>query len=185
MLWEASMDVQLPSQAAPNAVKKSYISLPPEIDEPSEPLFSIKFVIFAVLVVGAAAVGGSVQSGRVSLNRFFNVPAATAPAPVQPVPATKALAPHAAPAPSAAPIPPLKPDTFVVTSISLGQPSIAIINGSSHVEGDPVEAPGVTGWKVRQIVDGAVVLQNGSTLATLPLSTPGIKPLDDELHPLN
>ena len=96
---------------------------------------------------------------------------------------------HSAPAPSAVPaappVAPLNPGAFVVTSISIGQPSFAIINGTSRVEGDPVEAPGVTGWKVRQIVDGAVVLQNGSTVASVPLSTPGIKPLDDALHPLN
>jgi hypothetical protein len=173
------MDIQAPVKPAPNA-GKSYISLPPEIDEVPDRIFSVKFVIFAILVIGAAAVGGSVQSGKISLNRFFNLPKSAALAP-----AALVLPAHAAPAPSAMPVPALKPDAFVVTSISLGQPSIAIINGTSRVEGDPVEAPGLTGWKVRQIEDGAVVLQNGSTLATLPLSTPGIKPLDDELHPLN
>ena len=73
----------------------------------------------------------------------------------------------------------------MVTSISLGEPSFAIINGRSLIVGDPVAAPGVTGWKVSRIVDGAVLLQNGSTFTSLPLSLPGIKPLDDQLHPLN
>jgi hypothetical protein len=175
------MDIQTPPEAAQNA-PKGYISLPPEIEEPKPPLFSAKFVIFAIFLVGAAAIAGSVKSGRISLNRYFNVPGAIAPAQA---PAPQTPAHQSAPTAPAAPVAPLKPDAFVVTSISLGQPSIAIINGTSRVEGDAVEAPGVTGWKVKQIVDGAVVLQNGSTLTTLPLSTPGIKPLDDELHPLN
>jgi hypothetical protein len=182
------MDIHAPSNSAPNG-GKSYISLPPEIDLP-DPIFSVKFVVFAIFVIGAAAVGGAVQSGRISLDRlppnpFFNAPKAVAAPAQAPVAAAAAPAPHVAPAATPAPVPPLKPDTFVVTSISIGAPSFAIINGTSRVEGDPVEAPGVTGWRVRQIVDGAVVLQNRSTLATLPLSTPGFKPLDDELHPLN
>jgi hypothetical protein len=82
-------------------------------------------------------------------------------------------------------IPAPKAGTFVVTAISLGQPSFAIVNGKSRIEGDPVEAPGVTGWKVKQIVDGAVYLQNGATVTSIPLSLPGIKPLDDKLQPLN
>jgi hypothetical protein len=106
-----------------------------------------------------------------NLNHFFNVPKPAAQAQAQV---------HAA-----APVAPLKAGAFVVTSISLGQPSIAIINGTSHAEGDPIEAPGVTGWKVMRIGDGTVWVQNGSTVAALPLTLPGIKPLDDELHPLN
>lgn len=164
-------------------VTKSYISLPPETSRRDEPFFPAKFVIFAVLVIGAAATAGSLQSGRISLNRFFNVPAS---APAAPHPAFHtAPATATAPASTAAPVPTLKPDTFVVTSISIGQPSIAIINGTSHIQGDPLQAPGVTGWKVGQIVDGAVILENGATVATIPLSAPAIKPLDDTLHPLN
>jgi hypothetical protein len=173
------MSFQTPSADLPTPPVKTYISLPPE-REAAAPVFSAGFVIFAIFVIGGAGLGGAVQSGRISLNRFFNAPKAVVrQAPVQTV------ARHAAPAPSAAPVPPLKPGTFVVSSISIGAPSFAIINGISRVEGDPVEAPGVTGWKVRLIVDGAVVLQNGSTLTSLPLSTPGIQPLDDQLKPLN
>ena len=173
------MDTHAPYKPAPIA-GKGYISLPPEIDDPPAPIFSVKFVIFAILVIGAAGVGGAVQSGKISLNQFFN-----ASKPHVFVSAGVAPSAHPAPAAAAAPVPALKPDAFVVTSISIGQPSFAIINGTSRLQGDAVEAPGVTGWKVRQILDDSVVLQNGSTLATLPLSAPGMKPLDDQLHPLN
>jgi hypothetical protein len=177
------MDVRTEPNSRPNE-HKGYISLPPEVDLPDpERFLSAKFVIFAVLVISAAGLGGAAQSGRISLTRLFHAKAA--------VQAQAAGAPLAAPvatgarAPAAAPVAALNPGTFVVTSISIGQPSFAIINGTSRVEGDAVEAAGVAGWKVKQIVDGAVVLQNGSTVASVPLSTPGIKPLDDSLHALN
>ena len=125
----------------------------------------VLFIIFAVLLIGGAVVAGLVESGKLSLNKFFNAPKSAAIA-APPVPAPKA-------------------GTFVVTSISMGQSSFAIINGKSRVEGDPVEAPGVLGWKVSRITDDAVWLKNGSTLTALPLTMPGMKPLDDTLHPLN
>jgi hypothetical protein len=168
------METQTPVNGpAPSAFPR-YVSLPPERDPEPASWLSAKFIIFAILVIGAAAVAGSLKSGKLTLPGYFHANKATAQA-----------RPSAAPAASAAPVAPLKPGAFVVTSISLGQPSFAIINGQSRIEGDPVEAPGVTGWKVKRIVDGAVWLQNGTTLAPLPLSMPGIKPLDDELHPLN
>jgi len=164
------MDTNTLPKPAPNAAP-GYTSLPAQTDSEPASGLSAKFIIFAIVVVGAAGLAGSLKSGKLTLNRFFNVPKVIAQA--------KALALPAAP------VAPLKPGAFVVTSISLGQPSFAIINGESRTEGDPVEAPGVTGWKVKQIVDGAVWLQNGSTVASLPLTLPGIKPLDDQLHPLN
>jgi len=136
---------------------------------------SFAFIVFAVLLIGVAAVAGMLQSGKLNLNQYFNVPKAGATA-------IAAVVTHVA---SAAPVAPLKPNAFVVTSISLGQPSYAIINGQSRTEGDALTAPGVTGWKVRQIADGVVSVQNGSTVTALGISTPGIKPLNDELHPLN
>jgi hypothetical protein len=137
----------------------------------------VKFVIFAILVISMATFAGLLKSGRISLNRYFSTSTAAVQAPAHATAAIHAATPPPVPAPAAG--------TFVVTSISIGQPSFAIINGTSRVAGDPVEAPGATGWTVKQIVDGAVILQNGSTLTTIPLSTPGIKPLDDDLHPLN
>jgi hypothetical protein len=173
------MSVEIQPQSPTNK-PKGYISYPPEVPCPDpEPFFSARFVIFSILVIGAGALGGAIQSGRISLNQYFNTPKAQVL-----VSAANPKA-HGSPAPSATPAPAFKPDTFIVTSISIGQPSFAIINGTSRVVGDHVEAPGVAGWKVRQIIDGAVVLQNGPTLVSLPLTTPGIKPLDDALHPLN
>lgn len=176
------MSAEIQPQAPSNA-PKGYISYPPEVPCPDpEPFFSARFAIFAILVIGAGAAGGSIQSGRISLSQYFNRPKAQAQAAATTATNPKA---HGSPAPSATPAPAFKPDTFIVTSISIGEPSFAIINGISRVVGDHVEAPGAAGWKVRQIVDGAVVLQNGPTLVSLPLSAPGIKPLDDVLHPLN
>ena len=156
--------------------------------EPAEPSswLSPGFIIFALLLIGAAAFIGSVKSGKLNLNKFFNVPAPAALA--RPSAAPSSPTTRSAPAASSVRAPaiaPLKPGAFVVTSISLGQSSFAIINGKSRLEGDPIEAPGVTGWKVKRIVDGAVWVQNGSVVTPLPLSTPGIKPLDDQLRPLN
>ena len=162
------MDTATPAkQPAPNATG-AFRPYPVPVEEEPAPGVSAKFIVFAILLIAGAAIAGCFQSGKLSLTMFSKKPglAGTASATV-------------------ATVPPPKDGTFVVTTISVGQPSFAIINGTSHVEGDALEAPGVTGWKVRQIEDGAVVVQNGATLASLPLSTPGIKPLDDELHPLN
>ncbi len=198
------MSFPLPPNPAPTP-GKTYISLPPETDPP-QGFFSAKFVIIAILAAGALTFAGLIQTGKISLHRSSTTPKASAPPTAlawvtNSLSTTKAaLAANSArvseeippansnrttkPVPPA-PVAPLKPDTFTVTSISIGQPSIAIINGISRAEGDPVEAPGVTGWRVRQILDDTVILQNGPTQTTLPISTPGIKPLDDQLHPLN
>ena len=158
------------SQPAPlPPASRGYVSLPPE-PEPVRGSGPPWFVIFTLFIIGAAAIGGAYQSGKLSM--FFN----------HPNPVALAKAPVAAPP---LPAPALKPGVFVVTTISVGQPSIAIINGKTRGEGDPVEAPGVTGWRIKQIVDGAVWLQNGSTFASVPLATPTLKPLDDTLKPLN
>jgi len=187
------MDVRYQPHIAPDsAAQKTYIVLPPEEAPKAEPLLSVRFIIFTIVVIAAAIFAASVKSGRVSLDHFFNAPKPGAQAPAAGHSAS--VAPAATPAPpvtnavqavAALVAPSLPPDTFVVSSISIGQPSFAIINGVSRVEGDPVEAPGVTGWKVRQITEDAVLLQNGSTVTPVPLSAPGIQPLDDSLKPLN
>jgi hypothetical protein len=169
------MDTQTLPKPDPNAAPV-YRSYPAQVEPEPAPVFSAGFVIFAVLVIGAGAYLGCLKSGKVPLPKFLTAPNAVA----RPAAHAVLSVPPAAP-----PVAPLNPASFVVTSISLGQPSYAIINGTSHAVGDAVEAPGVTGWKVARIVDGTVWLQNGATFAALPLSTPGIKPLDDTLHPLN
>jgi hypothetical protein len=158
-----------------------YTRLPAEADAEPRAGSAVAFAIFAVLVIGAATVAGLVKSGKLDLNKFFNVPKPAA----QRQPAVPAPAHTAAARPPAAAAAPLKPGAFVVTSISIGQPSFAIINGRSRSEGDALEAPGVTGWSVARITEEAVLVRNGSTYASLPLSTPDMKPLDDSLKPLN
>lgn len=160
---------------------KGYVSLPAEESLPADRLFTVPFVIFAVLVIGLATGAGLVQSGRVSLNQYFSAkPVAQSQGPLPFNLSFPGAHPVATPA-----VPPPSPGTFVVTSISIGQQSFAIINGTSHSVGDAVAAPGAAGWSVRQITEDGVVLQNGATLATIPLSTPGLKPLNDNLKPLN
>jgi len=196
-----------PAQSTPASSPKGYVVLPPEVEAAPDKVFSGKFVVFTIFVIGLAIVGGLAKSGKpaliqyVTLSHYFNVAKAAAMAPASGAAAAPASQDAAAPAApvaqkvSAAPaenaagpapsVVTLDPNTFVVTSISIGQPSFAIINGTAKVVGDAVEASGVTGWKVSQIEDGTVWLQNGASLAALHLSTPGIKALDDNLRPLN
>lgn len=168
------MDTQTPPQPVQNA-PKGYISLPPEVDEAVQGrFFSAKFVVFAIFVISAAAVAGSAQSGRISLSKYLKFAKMEAMAPAS-----------GAPAAAVTPVPVFKADAFVVTSISAAEPPFAIINGVSHTVGDTVEAPGVTGWSVREIGNGRVWFQNGSSVASVAMTTPGLNPLNDQLHPLN
>ncbi|HEX4083745.1 MAG TPA: hypothetical protein VHY22_02450 [Chthoniobacteraceae bacterium] len=138
------------------------IILPPEQPKPVSPLW---FVLLAVVLIACAAVAGLLHSGKISLDKILGRKPAVA---------------HAASTPA-----PLKAGAFVVTSISVGRPSYAIINGVSHAEGDTLSAPGATGWRVRRIDDAVVWVQNGMTVTSIPLTTMALKPLNDTLHPLN
>jgi hypothetical protein len=169
------MNTQTPSAPTQNAPKQ-YVSLPPE--KAPEPFLSGKFVAFAIFVISIAAGAGLVQSGRISVAKYIDTRKVAAVAPF-----VAAIIPKSAQVP-AVPAPPA--GTFTVTSISIGDPSFAIINGVSRSVGDPVDTNGVTGWKVKQIGDEVVVLQNGTTVTSVPLTIPdGLKPLDDSLHPVN
>ena len=143
-----------------------------------EPPSSPRFLIFAIVAVVAAAIAGLIQSGKLPFLPHAASTSPTAAGAAQSHPSL--LHPTAA---VAVPLP--KPGAFTVTTISLVPPRFAIINGKSRVEGDSIDAPGVTGWKIAHIVDGAVLIQNGSTSAWLPETLPGIKPLNDQLHALN
>jgi len=134
----------------------------------------LRFLAFGVIVIGASIVGGLYQTGNLALP-WLNLH-------------TTASGNHftsVAPSAPSAPVPPLKTESYVVTSISIGQPSIAIINGKSRAEGDPLDETEAKGWIIKRITEDAVLVQNGSATATLPLSSPDLKPLDDTLHPLN
>jgi hypothetical protein len=171
------MDVQTPPKQPVQPAPVVVPYCPPPEPEPRS-VFSVPFIIFAVLVIGGAGIAGAIQSGKISVNSLVKTAKETA----------KSAAPtitSALPSFHTAPVMPPKPGTFTVTSISLGQPSYAIINGQSHAVGDPVQAPGVFGWKVGRIDDDRVWLQNGSTWSAVPLTEPGLNPLNDTLHPLN
>jgi hypothetical protein len=198
---------ETPATAAPTTSPKGYVVLPPEVVEPVT-FLSAKLVAFAVVVFAAATVAGLVRSGRLEISGFGVKPAAvvsagapvsadaTTPVAANPVAAQKpvmvtqkpvSFVANAAvqPVKPVAPSPTLPAGTFTVSSISVGNPSFAIINGTAKVAGDAVEANGVTGWSVRQITESTVVLQNGSGVAELPLTSPGLNPLNDKLNPLN
>jgi hypothetical protein len=198
------MDTRIQTHNLQPAPGKTYIVLPPEPDPEPEPFFSARYLVFAFIVISLAAIGGSIQSGRITLNQVLHLPpsaqvtvsfapSTAAPAPVasavHAAPGTVAkVRPAAAPVGAATPIPAPKsfpPDTFVVTSIAYGNPSYAIINGFSYENGQEVKNDSVKGWIIRQITENSVILQNGDSLETVPLSTPKLKPLDDTLQPLN
>jgi hypothetical protein len=157
---------------------QSYVTLPPDIPVP-EPIFSIRYVLFVICVMTVAVVLG--LHGKIP---FINSGPDHKPGTPEFVSATMAAF-HAAPSQAATPIPPPPPGTFIVTSLSAGPSGFAIINGHSYGVGDAVADPGASGWTIREIEDGDVILQNGATVTAIPLTDPGLKPLDDTLHPLN
>lgn len=88
----------------------------------------------------------------------------------------------------------LDPSQFKITSILLGSPSLAVINGRAYGEGEFLKAvkaaatPGVTPVavpaqppaqppariRIQQITDGSVVLQCGDQSLTVPFHRPGL-----------
>jgi len=143
-----------------------------------------------------------VQSGRITLSQFPRLPGSGtttvsfAPSAAAPAPPTVHAGPAVAvpvrpataqvAAATSVPVPKsFPPDTFVVTSISLGNPSYAIINGFSYETDEEVNSNTAKGWFIRQITENSVILQNGDSIETVPLSTPKLQPLNDTLQPLN
>jgi hypothetical protein len=204
MLSQVVMDIHLDTRNLQPAPGKTYIVLPPEPDPEPEPFFSVRFILFCAVVFNLAVLGGSIQSGRIRVDRYLHLkepPTSTTVSFAPSVAAASPVAPvaHASPSASGAPgslakpvnaalaliAPTFPPDTFVVSSISIGNPSFAIINGVSRFKDSLVETDTVKGWTVRTITENSVVLQNGRTLKTIPLSAPKLKPLDDTLQPLN
>jgi hypothetical protein len=96
----------------------------------------------------------------------------------------------------------LDPDQFNVTSILMGAPSLAVINGRTYAEGEFLRAPrrgkAVTDGGVVQVApsakirvakvsDGAVVLEVAGQRASVPLRRPQLQPpkAGDDLDVLN
>lgn len=80
--------------------------------------------------------------------------------------------PDAPQAPVAEALPEVRPEMFVVTTISMEQSTpLAVINGRTHGIGDrlPVDASGREFVVVRRIVDGAVFFDfHGQTIKSVP-----------------
>jgi len=86
------------------------------------------------------------------------------------------------------------PKQFNVTSILIGHPSVAVINGRTYFEGDLIRPPRgvkVTGFpriRVKAISDGSVTMIADDQLVTIPLKRPELnehKPSGDEDALLN
>lgn len=80
----------------------------------------------------------------------------------------------------------IDPNNFKITSILLGSPSLAVINGRAYEEGEYLKnprskdgTPAPAGQaaplriRVQQITDSAVVLQSGEEQATVRFNRPG------------
>ena len=93
--------------------------------------------------------------------------------------------------PVAAPVPQgaePKVEMFTLTSISLGNPSLAVINGRIYGEGDIIKLPkGSAPLRiiVNRIADGTVVLQYLQKTLTIPLRRATLQPAGGEKGVLN
>lgn len=203
------MDTQV--RHVPKVPAETSAQIPPPLEPAARPRSSRGFAFLTVVVLLISATLGALRSGRITLDRFMSAPKTaalvkemiqTAPNnfPIAPATAAKAMpasaaarvVPQAA-APRAvaqakapeAPAETIPQGAAVVTSIGLAEPRFAIINGVARSVGDDVPLPGATGWRVARIADGAVTLQKGRSYAVVEVTTPGVKPLDDSLKPLN
>jgi hypothetical protein len=113
---------------------------------------------------------------RQALARVAQPPAPripTAPAPAThpsapaPVLATSDPRPAGSPSLTSSKRSSLDPGSFRVTSVSLGPPNLAIINGRSLGEGE--EIPGTAGVRIEQIGEDAVALRVGAERMTIPV----------------
>lgn len=76
--------------------------------------------------------------------------------------------------------------SFLVTSILVGNPSLAVINGRAYMEGEFVRLPksaGAVRVRVQRIADGTVQLQTPVQMITAPLRRAelGAKKIEGEL----
>jgi hypothetical protein len=79
----------------------------------------------------------------------------------------------------------LDPSIYKVTSILLGSPSLAVINGRSYEEGQFLRVPkgSTVRPRVFRILDGQVIIQIDTQMMTIPLSRPelGERKIEEEL----
>ncbi len=79
----------------------------------------------------------------------------------------------------------IDPNHYKITSILLGSPSLAVINGRAYEEGEYLKTPrskdaapagqvAPLRIRVQQITDSAVILQHAEQMVTVPFSRPGL-----------
>ena len=84
--------------------------------------------------------------------------------------------------------PALDEKSFKVTSILLGNPALAVINGRAYSEGEFLRLPKTAGplrVRVQRIADGMVMLQHDKQALNVPLFRPELEPKAQELEVLN
>jgi hypothetical protein len=127
----------------------------------------IALVLTSCLLVSAASAQGFTLQRR---STYKADPGARNP--FQPIGWKKSATPTAPGAPAPAPVVLIKPEQFSVTSILMGDPSLAVVNGRELAEGEVVELEiGGRPLPIRVVAihDGSVVLQHGDTSVTAPL----------------
>jgi hypothetical protein len=114
----------------------------------------------------------------------FALPATTRP-PFWPIGFVKGEAKRVAG--PAAPRPAVDESSFRVTSILLGNPALAVINGRAYSEGEYLRMPKGTPVRIRvqRIADGGVVLQTADQVLNVALhrAEAGLKKVEEELLP--
>lgn len=88
----------------------------------------------------------------------------------------------------AAPQPLLNERSFRVTSILLGSPSLAVINGRAYSEGEYIRMPKETGGlrvRVQRISDGLVMLQHDQQMLSVQLTRAELGPKKPEMEYLS
>lgn len=145
----------------------------------------------ALLLVAAAAPGAHAAEGKYQLqNRSSFTSRETDRPPFWPIGWVKRQAnvPVAAAPVAVVPKYVLEEKNFTLTSILLGNPSLAVINGRAYSEGEFVRLPkGNPGIRIRvqRIGDGAVILNGAEQQATVKLRRGELGPKKVEEDLLN
>ncbi|HEX8312114.1 MAG TPA: hypothetical protein VF614_12400 [Chthoniobacteraceae bacterium] len=109
-------------------------------------------------------------------------------APFLPIGWTKGAAPVAKVGETVVAAPVLDQKSFKLTSILLGSPALAVINGRAYSEGEFVRMPKTTAnlrVRVMRISDGAVVLQHDQQVLNVPLQRAELGPKKAEMEYLS
>jgi hypothetical protein len=130
-----------------------------------------------------AAPAGDAGTYTLKNRSSFSLPASTRP-PFWPIGFVKGETQRVA-GPAAAPRQTIDESSFRVTSILLGNPALAVINGRAYSEGEYLRMPKSTAARIRvqRIADGAVLLQTADQVLNIALHRAelGGKKVEEEL----